>query len=747
MTSPKDTKDNLVDNSAGNPVESPAKNTVHATKSTDKPETDGDSLVEPMARTSLVTPEECTLYVGDLDPTTNEAHLFRVFGVYGPVHSIRVVKEALTHRSLGYAFVNYLRREDAQRALADPTPKMINNRMCRVLPFSRDAGSHRRASAPEANVFIKNLDPSIDSQALYDTFSAFGRIVSCKVAVDDFGVPKGFAYLSYDTKEAAEDAIGRMNGMLLNDRKVYVSRHIPKRERLVKMEEEKVNFTNLFVKNVDADVSEDDLSALFGEHGEIVSIALPKTPAGQHRGYGFVNFDSHDAAVRALEALDDYELKGKRLAVSRAQRRQNRDENLPWGGSAPVDTNGLGGGAAPHRPRYQAVNLYVKYLAPTVTDEELHKAFASHGTITSAKVMLDENGESRGFGFVCYSAPAEAQAAIAAMHDTELHGNKLYVALAQRRDHYGKRASAGPGGLPPYPQPQMPFLPLRAAPFAAPPPFVAPFYYPMGPPPHMSASAPNTPLMSPIPNPWAAAAAVAAASGGTQTPGTPGTPGMPRPGFASIPGSPFIPGAGGPDSRSGTPGTNGRQAGPAQTQTQNQAQVPAPVPVPVQVQIPAQIQAHAPPQQYRPTGASAAVPANGRSKHAGRRWPEDFATAGVARAEDGSSLSAAVASAANPEAENQVIGEALYPRVRAHPAINGDSALAAKITGILLDQNHDDLVRWFDVEPVLSRRIEQAYEAYQDFVRYQNEAPDGPSDSQTPPSTTESESAAKTEAN
>jgi polyadenylate-binding protein len=67
-----------------------------------------------MARASLATPEDCSLYVGDLDPMTNEAHLFGVFGAYGPVHSIRVVKDSLTHRSLGYAFVNYLNRDDGK---------------------------------------------------------------------------------------------------------------------------------------------------------------------------------------------------------------------------------------------------------------------------------------------------------------------------------------------------------------------------------------------------------------------------------------------------------------------------------------------------------------------------------------------------------------------------------------------------------------------------------------------------------
>lgn len=70
------------------------------------------------------------------------------------------------------------------------------------------------------NIFVRNLDPSVTTKALHDTFAQYGSILSCKVVTDMHGQSKGYGFVHYDTMEAAENAIQHVNGKILYDREL-----------------------------------------------------------------------------------------------------------------------------------------------------------------------------------------------------------------------------------------------------------------------------------------------------------------------------------------------------------------------------------------------------------------------------------------------------------------------------------------------------------------------------------------------
>jgi len=361
-----------------------------------------------------------SLYIGDLAPEVTEANLFEIFNNVGPVASIRVCRDAITRRSLGYAYVNFHAATDAERALDQLNGTNIKDRPCRIMWSQRDPSMRKSG---KGNIFIKNLDKNIDHKALYDTFSQFGQIISCKIELNERNESRGFGYIQFATQDAAENAIAKVNGMMLIGKRVFVGPFVANKERLANANAKE--YTNIFIKNLPDDVDEKKLREIFTVYGPIKSAVIMADDKGKSKCFGFINFEDTASAKKAVEETNNTEIGGKTVYVGRAQKRHEREAELRH----KFEVMKL-----EQMSKYQGVNLYVKNLDDEIDDTKLRSVFDQFGTITSAKVMNDTKGNSRGFGFVCFTTPEEATKAVTEMNGKMVGNKPLYVGLAQRKD-------------------------------------------------------------------------------------------------------------------------------------------------------------------------------------------------------------------------------------------------------------------------------------------------------------------------
>uniref|UniRef100_A0A7S1N4A2 Polyadenylate-binding protein n=1 Tax=Eutreptiella gymnastica TaxID=73025 RepID=A0A7S1N4A2_9EUGL len=366
-----------------------------------------------------------SLYVGDLNTDVTEAQLFETFKEVGPVLSIRVCRDSVTRRSLGYAYLNFQDPKDAAKCLEERNWTLFNGRPCRLMWSQRNPNQRKNN---RANIFIKSLHSSIDNKSLHDTFQAFGNILSCKVVMKPDGTSAGYGFVHFEQEESAAAAVEKVNGMLLKAKQVYVGFFERRTKRL---ELHKAKFTNIYVKHLATDITKEKLDEVFSKFGDIRSSVIMVKEDGTPKGFAFVNYEEHDSAVKAIDEMHDTSseqngcsLTNKPLYVTRHQKKSERQHlRDQWAKER-----------AMRLAKY--VNLYIKNLDDHVDDETLKQAFEPFGTIISAKVMRDEkSGVSKGFGFVSFRETDAANKAVAEMNGKLTITTKpMYVGPAQRKE-------------------------------------------------------------------------------------------------------------------------------------------------------------------------------------------------------------------------------------------------------------------------------------------------------------------------
>lgn len=161
--------------------------------------------------------------------------------------------------------------------------------------------------------------------------------------------------------------------------------------------------------SLDVYQAEEALTNLCGQYGEVMEVEVPwqdkkMKKRQRHNGFGFVTFLNEDDARVALEGLVGCQLEGRELKVRPAT---VKPEVKP---------------AVKKPSGRQHVKLFVGSLPLEVDSDDLYDLFSTHGTIVDCKVVLDDRGLSKGYGFVTYSSQEGADEAMHLRHASYMDG-------------------------------------------------------------------------------------------------------------------------------------------------------------------------------------------------------------------------------------------------------------------------------------------------------------------------------------
>ncbi|XP_033222974.1 sex-lethal homolog isoform X2 [Belonocnema kinseyi] len=156
------------------------------------------------------TDSRTNLIINYLPQSMTEKELYSMFVTIGPVESCRVMKDYKTGYSYGFGFVNYAKAEDAATAIATLNGLQVQNKKLKV-SLARPSGEEIK----ETNLYVTNLPRNITDNQIEDIFNKFGAIVQKNILKDKLtGLPRGVAFVRYDKREEAQEAINHLNGTI-----------------------------------------------------------------------------------------------------------------------------------------------------------------------------------------------------------------------------------------------------------------------------------------------------------------------------------------------------------------------------------------------------------------------------------------------------------------------------------------------------------------------------------------------------
>lgn len=375
------------------------------------------------ARNNIFGPN-CSVFVDNLSSTVAEAMLFKTFNQVGVISSARVVRDQHTGKSLGQAYLNFVRPVDATKALKTMNGKIIDGYPIRI-----------RRKKNETKVFVKNIPQEVTKDDFEATFAEFGKLVSCQLmhTRNEPTIHKGYGYVKYATQTGADNAVNASNsktGIVFNGKTVEANYYQSWKERIHEISMNEHMFTSIHMRGYPLDWGKGEIEKIFSmvnslENPIEVEITV-KSDDEKPYSYATVTFDEHEDAVDAIKELnkrridDNHTLVVERIMTYFEKKQAARREYLELKNKI--------------YQKWKGRNLYVKNFPMDWDKEQLHALFSKYGTVSSAKVMKTPSDTSRGFGFVCFENAESANSALTTLNNAPILGKPLVVNFAEPKE-------------------------------------------------------------------------------------------------------------------------------------------------------------------------------------------------------------------------------------------------------------------------------------------------------------------------
>ncbi|XP_012339710.1 poly(U)-binding-splicing factor half pint isoform X5 [Apis florea] len=173
-------------------------------------------------------------------------------------------------------------------------------------------------------VYVGSISFELKEDTIRQAFLPFGPIKSINMSWDPVTQKhKGFAFVEYEIPEAAQLALEQMNGVMIGGRNIKVvgrPSNMPQAQSVIdEITEESKHYNRIYIASIHQDLTEDDIKSVFEAFGPITYCKLAQgSSPHRHKGYGFIEYETMQAALEAIASMNLFDLGGQYLRVGRA---------------------------------------------------------------------------------------------------------------------------------------------------------------------------------------------------------------------------------------------------------------------------------------------------------------------------------------------------------------------------------------------------------------------------------------------